>query len=43
MKASRPSFGNEAVYHVLLWLLLIGPHSFFSSYLIDEHVDLLIY
>jgi two-component system, LytTR family, sensor kinase len=43
MKALRQSFGNEVVYHILLWALLIGPHSFFSSYLIDKHTDLLIY
>ena len=34
---------TEIGYHVLLWVLLIGPHSFFSSYLIDDHLDLLLY
>src|SRR5688572_3929460 len=35
--------GTEVGYHVLLWALLIGPHSFFSSYLIEKHLDLLLY
>jgi hypothetical protein len=34
---------TEIGYHVLLWALLIGPHSFFSSYLIEDHLDLLLY
>lgn len=34
---------KEIGYHVVLWLLLVGPHSFFSGYLIDEHLDLLAY
>jgi two-component system, LytTR family, sensor kinase len=34
---------KEVGYHLLLWLLLIGPHSFFSAYLIEDHLDLLIY
>jgi two-component system, LytTR family, sensor kinase len=34
---------TEIGYHLILWTLLIGPHSFFSSYLIDEHLDLLLY
>ena len=34
---------TEIGYHVILWALLIGPHSFFSSYLIYEHLDHLLY
>jgi two-component system, LytTR family, sensor kinase len=28
---------------VIIWVLLIGPHSFFSAYLIDDHPELLLY
>lgn len=41
MPRSRTS--TEITYHVLLWVLMIGPHSFFSSYLIDDHLNLLLY
>ena len=34
---------KEAGYHLLLWILLIGPHGFFSAYLIEQHLDLLVY
>jgi two-component system LytT family sensor kinase len=36
-------FKKETGYHLLLWALLIGPHSFFSAYLINEHFGLLLY
>jgi two-component system LytT family sensor kinase len=40
---SRVAFKDEFAYHLLLWLLLVGPHSFFSSYLIEDHPGLLLY
>ena len=43
MKGIQGSARNEVIYHVLIWALLIGPHIFFSAYLIDEHLDMLLY
>lgn len=42
-KLRHSELGSELPYHILLWALLIGPHSFFSSYLLDDHFGLLLY
>lgn len=43
MNRIRSVLRNEVIYHLLIWVLLVGPHGFFSAYLIDEHFDLLLY
>jgi sensor histidine kinase YesM len=43
MSRTYSIFQKELGYHILLWTLLIGPHSFFSAYLIEDHPGLLLY
>ncbi len=36
MSKAKSTFQREVPYHLLLWVLLIGPHSYFNSSLIDK-------